>query len=273
MALLCSAFPARLRAACKLPPLMAEMAVHSEESTPGDPGLSQYNLGLVYLDGGCLPEATAAFRNAVSALTEHPKADAEEQARLLGLSQEGARLTAALGFVRTDPKEAIRLLLNLVKTQVPSQVALRANLALAGLLEPASPAWSDLESELEILSGIGYLPAEQGLANHLIRTGRAGAAIDRLERRLAAAQDLQEAFALQIFLADAYRQAGRLVEARLLLATLLPQAGEELLDASLRFELVRVAADVARARVQAGEADAQRELDLYSAALEEMHPP
>lgn len=162
--------------------------------------------------------------------------------------------------------------MDLLQKNAASVVKLRATLRLAPLLDPKAPAWRDLERELRLLADLNFLQAEQRLVDHLLDTGRSAEAVGRIEGHLRTAENVASSLAYRVLLADLYRRTGRLLEARLMSADVEREGAEEMLDLSLRIELLRVLTEIARARVQAGEAGASLDLAIYEAAFQEVRP-
>ena len=257
----------RLFAACHLDPSVQSVLRRYESD--GDTPLGKYNAGLLYLENQCFSEARQALDEAEKELVSRPTLN-EGNRELLGLVRAARSLTAAEEIARTDPQKSIPLFVDLLKTNGPSVVTLKARLKLASLLDPKALAWSDLERELGILADLGYFEAELRLADHFMGTGRHAEAVSRIESHLKKTEGLQASFAFRVLLADLYRRTGRLLEARLMATAVEKEGAEEMLDPYLRIEFLRVQTEIARARVQAGEAGAAQDLAIYEAALQEI---
>jgi len=244
---------------------------YDESGVSGDVPLGKYNAGLIYLENRCFSEALQALDEAEKGLHSRPKLNMKSR-ELLGLIRAARSLTAAEDLARTDPQKSIPLYVDLLERNGPSIVTLKAILKLASILDSKAPAWSNLERELGILADLNYFDADQRLADHLLETGRQAEAVSRIESRLKKTEDLPTSLALRVLLADLYRRTGRLLDARLMATAVEREGAEEMLDPYLRIELLRVETEIARTRVQAGEAGAAHDLAIYETALKEIRP-
>jgi hypothetical protein len=255
-----------VRAECNLPPeLRLQMDLLS-----GTPAFVQYNRAVEYYDFNCYDAAEREFKGALE-LMSAPNPTTRE-ATLRGLAADGLALARAGQLLKKGEKNAAIEKLMEVAERIESPMKLRGILALVPLLEDQSPHWSAIERDLDVLAGRGYWQAEKVIMQRLVAAGQAAAAAVRLEKRLAAAQTMQDAFAAEMLLADAWRAAGRTLEAWLLVRSMERDAGTDLVDFELRVEFIRIADGVAAVRAAAGDADAKRAKAIYDVALSEVNP-
>lgn len=257
------------QAVCRLGPLDQPRVAHLDAS---EPGLGRFNKGLIYLDRNCPSEAAVEFAAAIRVL------DAEASRSLtrnefLDLSRAGLALAKATLLLISDRKAGILAIHEVIKVFERSQVTMRAAFLLTTILSPTAPEWDTLSTDLEILANTGYWKARKALLIREIAAGRGAAATSDLERRLNQRDDLQQAHALRILLAEAYQLTGRTLEAWIAIRSQDPDAGEEILDWELRVEFLRVAASIARARAAQGDTAAARAATIYETASREVQTP
>jgi hypothetical protein len=237
-----------------------------------DPALAQYSQGLILIDSGCNAEAAAVLALARASLEGEPhRLPARDD--LLGLVVAASGLAAALNDLDADrPALAKAKLLSLVQGPTPiaeSVVRLRAVLAVVPLLEASGPEWQQILNDIVILADRGFWKARRALMQRNFALGHGQEAINDLERSLLQGHDLQQSLALRILLLDTYSRSQRLLEARLMLASLDPDVGAKLLDPDLRLEFLQIALAVSRAWSAAGEYGAADAIRIYERAVAE----
>lgn len=249
----------------------AQLQRQVEFSRDEEKALGSYSRGLIYLDAGCLDDAERELRTAEQVLGGETNPGVHRK-ELRGLAK------AALDFVgaqrsiqRGERQAAVTALFALFQGYPASVVTLRAVLALSSLLPAGAPQWKDLEQDLETLANLGHWQARKALVDRQIASGQAAAAAASLERRLRDSENLQEAHAIRILLAEAYGASGRAPEAWLLIRHEDRAGGEEILDWQLRIEFLRVAAGIAGARAAQGDPEAAVAQALYRAAYQEVN--
>ena len=236
---------------------------------PGSAGFIHYNRGLSFYDFGCAAEAEAELNTAIAQLGTG-SALTQSDRNLLALARDALTLTRAQQLLQAGQKSAAIAQLMDVARGTESLIKLRALIAVVPLLDQQSPHWPAVERDLDVLARRGYWQAEKVVAQRAVAGGRAAEAAAHLEQRMAAAEHIHDMFAASTLLADVWRAAGRTLEAWLLIRKMERAAGTDLVEAELRIEMIRVAAEVAGARARAGDDEAKRAKIIYDAALREV---
>ena len=237
----------------------------------GAPAFVQYSRAVDYYDFGCFDEAETELTAAIRLMTAAPTPTLREK-ELLDLATDALALSRAAIILKKGEKSAAIAQIIGVVGHTESLIKLRAIVAIVPLLDDQSPHWPLLEREIDVLARRGYWQAEKVISQRRLATGNAAAAIAHLEERLGAAENVHDSYAAAILLADAWRAAGRTLEAWLLIRRIERDAGTEVIDFELRVEFIRVAAAVAAARAAGGDVGAARAKATYDSALREIQP-
>lgn len=227
--------------------------------------------GLVFDEAGCISVAEQSFQRASAALEAAPSTSNNRFA--LTDTRAMLDLERARELVKEQhANQAIPVLWNVVRNLRTNNAWPRATELLASILPAKDPDWPELVDYIgqESTGNPPFMQANTALfllRRHDFQADPASA-IAKLEQEADTTEDLQYRFALQILLIEFYAKSGHPRNAELLLNSIEEDAGENLIDWSMRRNFLEIGASVWSAKARADSSSAAR-ASAYSRLLQD----
>jgi hypothetical protein len=217
--------------------------------------------GMGYLDSNCLAEARTLLETAARLEGTAPTVRVAQALKLLAAKE------ALAGGRPVDAQRELRALIR----DFPNAIVMNAVEMLAvQLRDPDDPDWILLESSLTELADRGFTYSDMLLRDHQAATLGAAGAARKVEAVLDHESRPQRVLMLRILLAGLYLRDGRILNASVLMGSLEPEVGRNLLDIRGRQRFLETGVQVWKRRMEDGRPEYTDRLRAYETALDEL---